>query len=204
MGTWSLLLQDIIVLGPILTVGLKAPFFKFLVQTLSISSMVPFQVFLSCPLTSRKQWWLFLKTILTLIKCYHCKTQCIASNIKIGSTHWCWGHSVICEIYKIVIADDMAPYVVCLASIMMTSSNGNFSPHYWPLCREFPAQRPVMQSFDVFSDLRLNQQLSKQWKHQWFEMPSHSLWLHSNVKKILIISKKSVQWNTIQIFLSCF
>ena len=28
---------------------------------------------------------------------------------------------------------------------------------------EFPTQRPVMQSFDVFFDLRLNKQMSKQW-----------------------------------------
>ena len=28
---------------------------------------------------------------------------------------------------------------------------------------EFPAQRPVTQSFDVFFDLRLNKRLSKQW-----------------------------------------
>ena len=27
---------------------------------------------------------------------------------------------------------------------------------------EFPAQRPVMRNFDVFFDLRLNKQLSKQ------------------------------------------
>ena len=27
----------------------------------------------------------------------------------------------------------------------------------------FPAQRPVMQNFDVFFDLRPNKQLSKQW-----------------------------------------
>ena len=59
---------------------------------------------------------------------------------------------------------------------------------------EFPTQRPVTQSFDVFFDLRLNQQLSKQWKRWWFEMPLHSLWRHSDefdvwstsVKKILI------------------
>ena len=34
---------------------------------------------------------------------------------------------------------------------------------------EFPAQRPVMQSFDVFSDLRLNKWLSKQLWGWWFE-----------------------------------
>ena len=30
-----------------------------------------------------------------------------------------------------------------------------------PVTGEFPAQRPVMRSFDVFFDLRLNKQLSK-------------------------------------------
>ena len=31
-----------------------------------------------------------------------------------------------------------------------------------PIIGEFPAQRPVTQSFDVFFDLRLNKRLSKQ------------------------------------------
>ena len=30
-----------------------------------------------------------------------------------------------------------------------------------PVSGEFPAQRPVMRSFDVFFDLRLNKRLSK-------------------------------------------
>ena len=51
-----------------------------------------------------------------------------------------------------------------------------------PVTGEFPSQRPLTQSFDVFFDLRLNKHLSKQWKHQWFEMPSQSLWRHCNVK----------------------
>ena len=38
-----------------------------------------------------------------------------------------------------------------------------------PVSSEFPAQRPVTRSFDVFFDLHLNQQLSKQWKRWWFE-----------------------------------
>ena len=37
---------------------------------------------------------------------------------------------------------------------------------------EFPAQRPVTRSFDVFFDLHPNKQLSKQWWGWWFEMPS--------------------------------
>ena len=32
-----------------------------------------------------------------------------------------------------------------------------------PVTGEFPAQRPVTQSFDVFFDLRRNKRLSKQW-----------------------------------------
>ena len=45
---------------------------------------------------------------------------------------------------------------------------------------EFPSQRPVMQSFDVFFHLCLNKQLSKQSWGWWFEMPSCSLWHHCN------------------------
>ena len=45
---------------------------------------------------------------------------------------------------------------------------------------EFPAQRPVMGSFDVFFDLRLNKWLSKQSWGWWFETPSCPLWRHSN------------------------
>ena len=45
---------------------------------------------------------------------------------------------------------------------------------------EFPAQRPVTRSFDVFLDLRLNGRLSKQSWGWWFETPSRTLWRHSN------------------------
>ena len=41
-----------------------------------------------------------------------------------------------------------------------------------PVTGEFPAQRPVTWSFDVFFDLRLNQRLSKQSWGWWFETPS--------------------------------
>ena len=49
----------------------------------------------------------------------------------------------------------------------MTSSNENIFRENGPLCGEFagpgefPAQRPVTRSFDVFFDLRLNKRLSK-------------------------------------------
>ena len=45
---------------------------------------------------------------------------------------------------------------------------------------EFPTQRPVTRSFDVFFDLRLNKRLGKQSRRWWFETPSCSLWRRSN------------------------
>ena len=64
----------------------------------------------------------------------------------------------------------------------MTSSNGNIF-RVTALCAgnssvtgEFPAQRPVTRSFDVFFGLRLNKRLSKQSWDWWFEKPPRSLW----------------------------
>ena len=71
--------------------------------------------------------------------------------------------------------------------IMMTSSNGNIFYVTGLLCGEFtgpgefPTQRPVARSFDVFFDLRLNKRLSKQPWGCWFETLSWSLWRHCNV-----------------------
>ena len=50
-----------------------------------------------------------------------------------------------------------------------------------PVTDEFPAQRLVTRSFDVFFDLRLNKRLSKQSCGWWFETPSRPLWRHCNV-----------------------
>ena len=61
-------------------------------------------------------------------------------------------------------------------------------PRYGPLIGEytgpgeFPAQRPVTRSFEVFFDLRLNKRLGKQSWGWWFEMPSFPLWRHCNHK----------------------
>ena len=45
---------------------------------------------------------------------------------------------------------------------------------------EFPSQRPVTWSFDVFFDPCLNKWLSKQLWGWWFEMSSCPLWHHCN------------------------
>ena len=69
---------------------------------------------------------------------------------------------------------------------MMTSSNETFSALLAlcegnpPVTGGFPSPRPVTRSFDVFFDLRLNKQLSKQSSRWWFETQSRPLWCHSN------------------------
>ena len=47
-----------------------------------------------------------------------------------------------------------------------------------PVPGEFPAQRPVTRSFDVFFDLRLNKRLRKQSWGWLFETLSQPLWRH--------------------------
>ena len=50
-----------------------------------------------------------------------------------------------------------------------------------PVTGEFPTQRPVTRSFDVYFDLCPNERLSKQSWGWWFETLSSPLWRHRNV-----------------------
>ena len=69
---------------------------------------------------------------------------------------------------------------------MMTSSNGQIFRVTGPFCGEFtgpgefPTQRPVTRSFDVYFDLRLNKRLCKQSWGWWFQTLLCPLWRHSN------------------------
>ena len=63
---------------------------------------------------------------------------------------------------------------------MMTSSNGTIFRVTGHFLGEFPAQRPVTRSFDVFFDLRLKKPLSKQPWGWWFETLSCLLWGQCN------------------------
>ena len=75
--------------------------------------------------------------------------------------------------------------------VMITSSNGNIFRVTGHLCGtfaghgEFPAQRPVTWSFDVFCDhLRPNKRMNKQRWGWWLETPWCPLWRHNNVKHV--------------------
>ena len=52
-----------------------------------------------------------------------------------------------------------------------------------PVTGEYPSQRPVTLSFDIFYDLRLNKRLSKQSWGWLFETPLRPLWGDYNVWK---------------------
>ena len=64
-----------------------------------------------------------------------------------------------------------------------------------PVTGEFPSQRPVTRSFDVFLVLRLNKRLSKQSWGWWFETPSRSLWRHRNVNLGRIKKHMMTSWH---------
>ena len=65
-------------------------------------------------------------------------------------------------------------------------------PRYWPFLRgihrsvvNFPAQRPVTQSFYIFLDLCLIKRLSEHSRGWWFELLSRPLWRRCNGYHVL-------------------
>ena len=56
-----------------------------------------------------------------------------------------------------------------------------------PVSGEFPAQRPVTRSFDVFFDVRLIKRLSKHSRGWWFETLSYPLWRHRNEHNLRVL-----------------
>ena len=78
---------------------------------------------------------------------------------------------------------DMDTFSILLAFCADMMTNGNISA-LLAICAgnspEFPAQRPVTRSFDVFFDLHPKKWLSKQSWGWWFEKPSRPLWRHCN------------------------
>ena len=63
-----------------------------------------------------------------------------------------------------------------------------------PITGEFPSQRPMSRTFDVFFDLRLNKQLSRQSCGWRFETPSCPLWRHCNDKVIMLPATGRLLW----------
>ena len=74
-----------------------------------------------------------------------------------------------------------------------------------PVPGEFPTQRPVTRSFDVFFDLHLNDRLSKQLWGWWFETLSRPLWRHCNAKQsaYLWLDCNNSSWLAMEVPLYC-
>ena len=93
-----------------------------------------------------------------------------------------------------------------LCGCIMAPSNENIFRVTGPLCGEFtgpgefPAQRPVTRSCDVFFDLRPNKRLNKQPWGWWFKTPSWSLWRQWNVVSRDLFWD-SFFWYTLQLFI---
>ena len=94
---------------------------------------------------------------------------------------------------SVIYAGNLASEQHWYTQYMMASSNGNIFGVTGHLCGEFtgpgefPAQRPVTRSFDVFFVLHPNKRLSKQSWNWWFRMPSRPLWRHRNDNIIITL-----------------
>ena len=71
-----------------------------------------------------------------------------------------------------------------------------------PVPGEFPTQRPVTRSFDVFFDLRLNKRLSIHSWGWWFETLPRPVWRHSNVCRACI--KYPNHYGSCLVVICCF
>ena len=118
----------------------------------------------------------------TLCATAHCVDKTIHSKLqnwyfkKLWLVSYLWNKYFPCD----------SIFSICITRVlMMTSSNENFFPRYWPFVRiihRWPVNSPHKGQWRgalvFFCDLRLNKRLSKQWWGWWLETP---LWRHCNV-----------------------
>ena len=64
-----------------------------------------------------------------------------------------------------------------------------------PVTGEFPSQRPVTRSFDVFLICAWTNGWDKQSRRWWFETPSWSLWRHCNVINRMLCELVDIERN---------
>ena len=76
-------------------------------------------------------------------------------------------------------------------SAFLALSEGNS-----PITGEFPSQRPVMRSLDVFFDLNLNKRSGKPSRRWWFEKPLRSLWRHCKVWNSKFVNTRKTEFLT--------
>ena len=103
------------------------------------------------------------------------------------SCHW-WGRQVVWQSSRSTLYNfPWWRHQMETFSALLAICAGNS-----PVPGEFPAQRPVTRSFDVFFDLHPNKRLSKQWWGWWFGTLSCPLWRHRNASH----KWNSHKWNS--------
>ena len=109
--------------------------------------------------------------------CYIPLPQCIWSKFGVHLTSMDWLKSQHYEVSTCLLKCGIKLLIPVRMKFHDDVIKWKHFPRYWPLymefsgAGEFPAQRSVAQSFDVFFGLRLNKRLSKQWWGLWFETP---------------------------------
>ena len=116
-----------------------------------------------------------------------------------------WQRGSLTALGFIIIQYFVSVTLLIIFIVMMTSSNGNIFRVTGPLSGpgEFPTQRPVTRSLDVFFDLHLNKRLSKQPWGWWFETLSWSLWRHCNVCDVCNIAVPNNPFVRKKVFCLC-
>ena len=145
----------------------------------------------SAPSNYLKQWWIIVNWTHGNKLRWICNRN---SNIFIEENAFenvvCKMSAILCRCQCVNSRDFMT---INTRWLMMTSSNGNIFRVTGHLCGEFtvsgefPTQRPVTRSFDVYFDLRPNKRLSKQSLGWWFETLSPPLWRHRNVSECCLV-----------------
>ena len=123
--------------------------------------------------------WVIIFHFLCFLRCLpqQAVEQTVELSVMWDAMTFMWGHFIV--IFHISSGQAIRPWwrhQMEIFSALLAFCAGNS-----PVTGEFPAQRPVTRSFDVFFHVCLNKRLSKQPWGWWFETPSRSLWRHLNV-----------------------
>ena len=119
-------------------------------------------------------WFISFLYILVLcypITCYTGPYQLVSS---IGHTTPLWEGRIWCAVLHTSCSTWRRHQMETFSALLAICAGNS------PVPGEFPTQRPVMRSFDVYFDLRPDKRLSKPSWGWWFETLSHSLWRRRN------------------------
>ena len=121
----------------------------------------------TCSQSMQRTWWLVARTPI------------------VTGSYW----HVIQTAYFSIICNSWRRHQMETFSALLAICAGNS-----PVSGEFPAQRPVTRSFDIFFVVRLIKRLSKHSRVWWFETLSHPLWRHRNDDQRIVAFSNFYSW----------